>query len=148
MVFKFMIWILVAVFLYSFLLFFCVFQQVKELYRLKNGDEVLLPACTWVTNVAPIIQLGLKPVFVDINLKDFSFDINKVKRIAKNHNIKMVFTTHLLGFPFDVNKLRNIFPKALDLLYFCGITRSIFVVKISIPENTRSNFLGNITMCL
>ena len=92
---------------------------VKELYRLKNGDEVLLPACTWVTNVAPIIQLGLKPVFVDINLKDFSFDINKVKRIAKNHNIKMVFTTHLLGFPFDVNKLRNIFPKALYIDDVC-----------------------------
>ena len=98
---------------------FLLVAAVKELYRLKNGDEVLLPACTWVTNVAPIIQLGLKPVFVDINLKDFSFDINKVKRIAKNHNIKMVFTTHLLGFPFDVNKLRNIFPKALYIDDVC-----------------------------
>ena len=40
---------------------FLLVAAVKELYRLKNGDEVLLPACTWVTNVAPIIQLGLKP---------------------------------------------------------------------------------------
>jgi len=98
---------------------FLLVAAVKELYKLKNGDEVLLPACTWVTNVAPIIQLGLKPVFVDINLKDFSFDVDKVKRIAKNYNIKMVFTTHLLGFPFDVNKLRNIFPKALYIDDVC-----------------------------
>ena len=48
--------------------------SVKELYGLKDGDKVLVPACTWVTNICPIIQSGLQPIFCDINLKNYSFD--------------------------------------------------------------------------
>jgi len=48
---------------------FLLVAAVKELYGLKNGDKVLLPACTWMTNVAPIMQLGLEPVFCDIGKK-------------------------------------------------------------------------------
>tara|TARA_E500000318_G_scaffold23159_1_gene23560 strand:+ start:555 stop:1814 length:1260 start_codon:yes stop_codon:yes gene_type:complete len=92
---------------------------VKEMYNLKNGDKVLVPACTWVTNVAPIIQLGLKPIFCDINLKDFSFDLYQVKAIAKQHDIKMVFTTHLLGFPVRVSNIKRILPKAIYIDDVC-----------------------------
>ena len=54
---------------------FLLVSAVKELYNLEAGDKVLLPACTWVTNVSPFIQLGLEPVFCDINLKNYSFDL-------------------------------------------------------------------------
>ena len=46
--------------------------SVKELYGLKDGDKVLVPACTWVTNICPIIQSGLQPIFCDINLNGFN----------------------------------------------------------------------------
>ena len=46
---------------------------MKELYDWKDGDEVIVPAVTWVTNISPISQCGLKPIFVDVNLEDFSF---------------------------------------------------------------------------
>ena len=98
---------------------FLLVAAVKEMYGLKKGDKVLLPACTWVTNVAPIIQLGLQPVFCDINLNDFSFDINQVNLIKQTHRIKMVFTTHLLGFPFDKTPLRKLFPRALFIDDVC-----------------------------
>ena len=98
---------------------FLLVAAVKELYGLKNGDKVLLPACTWMTNVAPIIQLGLEPVFCDVNLYNFSFDLNEARRLAEIHDIKMVFITHLLGFSADNESLKKIFPRALFLDDVC-----------------------------
>lgn len=98
---------------------FLLVAAVKELYGLKNGDKVLLPACTWMTNVAPIIQLGLEPVFCDVNLYNFSFDLNEARILAEIHDIKMVFITHLLGFSADNESLKKIFPRALFLDDVC-----------------------------
>lgn len=99
---------------------FLLVAAVKEKYGLKNGDKVLLPACTWVTNVAPIIQLGLQPVFCDVNLHDFSFDTVSMKYIAMQHkDIKMVFVTHLLGFSANIDKISEIFPDALIIEDVC-----------------------------
>ena len=95
---------------------FLLVAAVKELYGLKTGDKVLLPACTWMTNVAPIIQLGLQPIFCDIQLTDFSFDEENLKFIAKKHkDIKLIFVTHLLGFSSKARidgVLEELFPKA------------------------------------
>ena len=54
----------------------------KELNDIPDGAKVIVPACTWVTNIAPIIQNNLTPVFCDINLKDFSFDLGALQTIA------------------------------------------------------------------
>ena len=91
-------------------------SSVKELYGLKDGDKVLVPACTWVTNICPIIQAGLEPIFCDINLKNYSFDEDELKYVAEQHpDIKAVFITHLIGLSSDVEKVKEIFPNALIL---------------------------------
>jgi CDP-6-deoxy-D-xylo-4-hexulose-3-dehydrase len=93
---------------------------VKELYNLKDGDKVLVPATTWMTNIAPVFQNGLEPIFCDINLQNFSFDIDELKYIATQHpDIKAVFITHLIGLSSDVEKVREIFPNALILEDVC-----------------------------
>lgn len=95
-------------------------SAVKELYKLENNDKVLVPATTWMTNVAPIFQSGLKPIFCDINLKNFSFDEEQLKYIATQHpDIKAVFITHLIGLSSNVEKVREIFPNALILEDVC-----------------------------
>jgi CDP-6-deoxy-D-xylo-4-hexulose-3-dehydrase len=98
---------------------FLLVAAVKDLYNLKNGDKVLLPACTWMTNVAPIMQLGLEPIFCDINLENFSFDLDEAKVIAKKHDIKLIFITHLLGFSAANEELQSIFPKAIIIDDIC-----------------------------
>lgn len=99
---------------------FLLVAAIKELYGLKNGDKVLLPACTWVTNIGPILQLGLEPIFCDINLENFSFDLDEVRQIAEKHkDIKMIFVTHLLGFSADNESLKEIFPDALIIDDIC-----------------------------
>lgn len=95
-------------------------SAVKEYYGLQDGDKVLVPSTTWMTNVAPVFQAGLQPIFCDINLNNFSFDVEELKYVASVHpDIKVVFITHLIGFSSDVEKIREIFPNALLLEDVC-----------------------------
>lgn len=99
---------------------FLLLSAVKELYGLKNGDKVLVPACTWVTNIAPVIQLGFEPVFCDINLDDYSFRYDHLETIAQKHpDIKIVFITHLLGYSAKNEFIQSVFPNALILEDVC-----------------------------
>ena len=95
-------------------------SAVKEKYKLKDGDKVLVPACTWVTNVSPVFQLGFTPIFCDVNLTDYSFDLDHMAEIKKKHpDIKVIFVTHLLGFSADNEAYQDMFPDALILDDVC-----------------------------
>ena len=99
---------------------YLLLSAVKELYNLKDGDKVLVPACTWVTNVGPVIQLGFTPIFCDINLDNFSFCEEDLEHIAKvNPDIKLIFVTHLIGYSANVEKYGKLFPNALILDDIC-----------------------------
>ena len=99
---------------------FLLVAAVKEKFGLKNGDKVLLPACTWVTNVSPIFQLGLQPVFCDVNIQNFSFDIEHMLQIRQHHpDIKMIFVSHLLGFSAETERYKEIFPQAIIIDDIC-----------------------------
>lgn len=99
---------------------FLLVASIIEKYNLKKGDKVVLPACTWVTNINPIIQLGLTPIFCDVNLKDYSFDVENLENIASTHpDIKLVFVTHLLGIPASINEYKKILPNAIFIDDVC-----------------------------
>ena len=86
---------------------FLLIASLKEIYHWKSDDEIIVPAVTWVTNISPIIQNGLKPIFVDINLDDLSFDYNKLSA-AITSRTKAIFVTHLIGFPANIEKIKEI----------------------------------------
>ena len=95
--------------------------SVKEFYNIPNGSKVLVPACTWVTNVSPVFQTGLEPVFCDINLDNYSFDTDHLP----DDDIKIVFITHLLGLNAPMEKIKNKYPTAIFIEDICeshGIT--------------------------
>lgn len=99
---------------------FLLVSAVMEKYNIKPGDKILLPACTWVTNVSPPMQLGLNPIFCDVNLQNYSFDEAHLSQIARKHkNIKLIFVTHLLGIPAPYHKLKELFPKAVIIDDVC-----------------------------
>jgi CDP-6-deoxy-D-xylo-4-hexulose-3-dehydrase len=82
-------------------------SALKELRGWSEGDEIIVPAVTWPTTVTPIIQSGLKPVFVDVNLEDLSFDYDRIE--AKiSPRTRAIFVVHLLGFPADVERIKQI----------------------------------------
>lgn len=99
---------------------YLLLSSVKELYGLKDGDKVLVPADTWVTNVGPVIQLGFTPIFCDINLKNFSFCEEDLEYLAKKHpDIKLIFITHLIGYPANRERYSELFPDAILLDDVC-----------------------------
>ena len=118
---------------------FLLVASIIEKYNLKKGDKVVLPACTWVTNINPIIQLGLTPIFCDVNIKDYSFDLRNLGNIAVTHpDVKLVFVTHLLGIPASINEYKKILPDAIFIDDVCEShgCENIFGEKIG------SNSLG------
>lgn len=87
-----------------------ILDLLKELYRWQIGDEIIVPVVTWPTDVSSVLQFGLKPVFVDVNLQDFAFDYDDLeKKISLK--TRAIFLTHLLGFPADIKKVKKIIGK-------------------------------------
>jgi len=99
---------------------FLLLSAIKRRYNLKKGDKVLVPAMTWVTNVAPIIQLGLKPIFCDVENDTFSFDLEHMVKLHQEHpDIRLVFVTHLFGIPAPINEFKKIIPNAFYIEDCC-----------------------------
>ena len=95
-------------------------SAIKEKYNLKDGDKVLVPAMTWVTNISPVIQLGLKPVFCDVDVNNFGFDLGHLNRVVqKNPDIKAVFVTHLFGIAADIDSYKQLLPNAVFIEDVC-----------------------------
>jgi CDP-6-deoxy-D-xylo-4-hexulose-3-dehydrase len=64
--------------------------------HLKRGDEVLVPAVCWSTSVWPIIQMGMVPVFVDVDPKTLNVDLHKLKNKI-TPKTKAIVAVHILG---------------------------------------------------
>ena len=75
-------------------------------YRLSRGDEILVPAVTWSTTLFPIIQLGLKPILVDVDSKTFNISISSCRE-ALSKKTKGIFLVHLLGNPANMEKIMS-----------------------------------------
>ena len=75
--------------------------------RLKPGDEVITTAAGFPTTLAPIIQNGLKPVFIDINLGDYTANSEQLVQ-AVNSKTRAIIMAHTLGVPFDLNTVMEL----------------------------------------
>lgn len=100
---------------------FLLVASIMEKYNLKRGDKVIVPAMTWVTNVGPIIQLGLEPVFCDVDPTNFCFDLKHMKYLREVHgdDIKMIFVSHLFGIAGDIDSYSSIFPESIIIEDVC-----------------------------
>lgn len=77
---------------------------------LKVGDEVLTVAMGFPTTVNPIIQNGLKPVVVDINLDTLDANSNALRE-AISPKTKAIMMAHTLGNPFDIDTVQELCKK-------------------------------------
>ena len=70
--------------------------------KINRGDEVITVAAGFPTTVAPIIQYGAIPVFVDVTIPQYNIDVSILKR-SVSERTKAVMIAHTLGNPFDLN---------------------------------------------
>ncbi|WP_281184627.1 lipopolysaccharide biosynthesis protein RfbH [Trichlorobacter lovleyi] len=73
--------------------------------RIHRGDEVITVAAGFPTTVAPIIQYGAVPVFVDVCLPTYNIDVTQLDA-ALSDKTKAVMVAHTLGNPFDLTAVK------------------------------------------
>ena len=69
--------------------------------RIGRGDEVITVSCGFPTTIAPILQYGAVPVFVDVTIPQYNIDVTKLEA-ALSEKTKAVIIAHTLGNPFDL----------------------------------------------
>ena len=74
--------------------------------RVKRGDEVITVAAGFPTTVAPVIQYGAVPVFVDVTIPQYNIDVSKLEA-ALSEKTKAVMIAHTLGNPFDLKTVKE-----------------------------------------
>ncbi len=79
------------------------------------GDEVIVPAFTWVATANVVVHCGATPIFVDVDPVTFNLDPEKV-RGAVTERTKAVIAVHLFGRVAPIDQLRAVLPEAMPIV--------------------------------
>ena len=74
--------------------------------RVRRGDEVITVAAGFPTTVAPMVQYGAVPVFVDVTIPQYNIDVTRLEEVLSPRT-KAVMAAHTLGNPFDLTAVRD-----------------------------------------
>ena len=94
-----------------------IVQTLLNLGKLKKGDMVGFSALTWSTNVMPLIELGLVPVPIDVELDTLNISSKKLGARLAEFPLKGLFLTNLLGFCDDIDSIYKL-CKEKDIVLF------------------------------
>ena len=86
------------------------FMAYKILGKLKSGDEVLVPANTYIASILGITSVGLKPVFVEPEPETFNISVENIKK-SINKKTKAILVVDLYGHPADLFAIKRIARK-------------------------------------
>lgn len=94
----------------NLLAFYALTSPLLEARQVKRGDEVITVAAGFPTTVAPIVQYGAVPVFVDVELEYFNIDLSQLEK-ALSPKTKAVMIAHTLGNPFNIKAVKEFCDK-------------------------------------
>ena len=92
------------------LLAFFALINPKNKYKLQKNDECLIPSLCWSTSLWPIIQAGLKPKFVDVDVETLNINLKDLKKKI-NKKTKALLAVHILGNSSNMQQLSSICEK-------------------------------------
>lgn len=76
-------------------------------YGAERGDEVIVPALSFVATGNSVLQAGFKPVFVDIDPFTLNIDVNRIEEKISDKT-RAIMVVHLMGKPVDMDKVNEI----------------------------------------
>ncbi|WP_312647689.1 lipopolysaccharide biosynthesis protein RfbH [Aminipila sp.] len=94
----------------NLLAFMALTSPLLEERTIKRGDEVITVAAGFPTTIAPIVQYGAIPVFVDVTIPEYNIDVTLLEK-ALSHKTKAVMLAHTLGNPFDIKAVMEFCKK-------------------------------------
>ena len=80
---------------------------LKKYFDWHDGDEIVVCACGFPTTINPIIQNGLKPIFLDIDMEDLNWNLDQIEKAITPRTVA-VFSSPVLGNPYDFDKFLKI----------------------------------------
>ena len=89
----------------NLLAFMALTSDLLEERKIHRGDEVITVAAGFPTTVAPIIQYGAVPVFVDVAIPSYNIDVTQLEA-ALSDKTKAVMIAHTLGNPFNLDAVK------------------------------------------
>lgn len=89
----------------NLLAFYTLTSPLLKKRQVKRGDEVITVAAGFPTTIAPIVQFGAVPVFVDMELTNFNIDVTQLKN-ALSPKTKAIMIAHTLGNPFNIEAVK------------------------------------------
>ena len=90
----------------NLLAFMALTSPLLKERKIERGDEIITVAAGFPTTVAPIVQYGAIPVFVDVELKSANIDCSQLEA-ALSSKSKAVMLAHTLGNPFNINEVKD-----------------------------------------
>lgn len=94
----------------NLLAFYALTSPLLKDRQVKRGDEVITVAAGFPTTVAPIVQYGAVPVFVDMELTHANIDVSQLE-LALSPKTKAVMVAHTLGNPFNLRSVKDFCDK-------------------------------------
>lgn len=91
------------------------FYLLLKAYGIGPGDEVVLPSFSCLVIANPVIWVGAKPVYVDINKKTLNIDLEDLSR-KLSPKTKVVLVQHTFGLPVEIDKVRNIVGEKVKIV--------------------------------
>lgn len=85
-----------------------IFLGYIQMGVLKKGDQVLVPANTYIASILAIINCGLQPKLVDTNLQNYNLDIFTVQNALEPGVTKAILMVHLYGQITDGKEIRQL----------------------------------------
>ena len=84
-----------------------MFSALKKRFGWQDGDEIIVSCVGFPTTIAPIVQCGLKPVFVDIDFGDLNWDVSEIEEKITTRT-RGVISSPVLGNPYDFDQILDI----------------------------------------
>jgi CDP-6-deoxy-D-xylo-4-hexulose-3-dehydrase len=96
----------------NLLAFMALTSPLLGKYRINRGDTVITTASCFPTMIAPIMQYGAMPIFVDIDIDTLNIDISLLlEKYLLDKKPKAIILSHTLGNPFDIEKVMEFAKK-------------------------------------
>lgn len=101
-------------------------RPTKRKPFLHPGDGVLVPAIAWPTTIWPLVQLNLKPYFVDVSIESIGMDLTKAQKLIDSNKgaVKALFPIHPLGNGLDSKTLKT-FAELNNLVLINDVCESL-----------------------
>lgn len=84
-----------------------MFAALKQRFGWQDGDEIIVSCVGFPTTIAPIVQCGLKPVFVDIDFKDLNWDVSEIEDKITTRT-RGIISSPVLGNPYNYDEILDI----------------------------------------